>query len=439
MEIFHEKALESDLLQRYVCHKIIINNEKEYMPIRNDVVISKNPRSQANPWTVRWWGKYDVDKEKQPRLSKSFATKKQAERYAEKIRTPEARTYLENGKLTLEQLCNRYLAAYKSTLKYSSYSAYKETTKRIQGYFAPYCHISSINKEEAITFINGIINAKNGEKASDSTRSRHLRQCKRLFRVAQEWGYICKNPFEGIKLGKINKKNWYALTMEQFGKILHAVDSCTQVTKKNEAAAKMRMMRLKAFYSVMYYCGLRFGEAANLLWDNDDIDFEENQINIANRSPQKDIPVFSIKDHENRSIPVPQKVIEMLKELKEKSKPGNPFVFLSAESHGRLVKRWHTYCEEGEENWDSRYVIINARRDFKHFCEKAGLKTSKVLTLHSLRKGYGTNMANLGIPPHTLKDLMGHSSSVTTMEYYVKTLDENKKSAAEKLNDIAVT
>ena len=33
---------------------------------------------------------------------------------------------------------------------------------------------------------------------------------------------------------------------------------------------------------------------------------------------------------------------------------------------------------------------------------------------------------------------MGHSSIVTTMEYYVKILDENKIAAAEKLNAVAV-
>lgn len=91
----------------------------------------------------------------------------------------------------------------------------------------------------------------------------------------------------------------------------------------------------------MYYIGLRFGEAANLLWDSDNIDFTNNQINLSNRSPQKDIPVFSVKDYESRSISVPQKVMNMLKELKEKSEPGCPFVFLSPSDYQRLVERWH--------------------------------------------------------------------------------------------------
>ncbi|HML76155.1 MAG TPA: tyrosine-type recombinase/integrase [Anaerohalosphaeraceae bacterium] len=59
--------------------------------------------------------------------------------------------------------------------------------------------------------------------------------------------------------------------------------------------------------------------------------------------------------------------------------------------------------------------------------------THKKLNLHSLRKGYGSNMAKL-CPPHTLRELMGHSSIVTTMEYYVQDVDENKKKAVEGLD-----
>lgn len=42
------------------------------MNIRNDIVINKDSRSKNNPWLVRWWGEYDLEKEKQPRYSKSF-------------------------------------------------------------------------------------------------------------------------------------------------------------------------------------------------------------------------------------------------------------------------------------------------------------------------------------------------------------------------------
>ncbi|MBM4104112.1 MAG: site-specific integrase, partial [Planctomycetes bacterium] len=48
----------------------------------------------------------------------------------------------------------------------------------------------------------------------------------------------------------------------------------------------------------------------------------------------------------------------------------------------------------------------------------------------------GTNLADLGTPAHTLKSLMGHSSINTTMKYYIKTTDENKKKAVKGLEDL---
>ncbi len=409
------------------------------MRIRKDVVVSKNKSSKTKPWIVRWWGKYDVNKEKQPRLSKSFKTKKEAERFAQSLKNDiQDGISIEPKKITLQQLCDKYLKAYKPTLRYSSYRAYISTTDRLKEYFSPYCRINSIRKEDAIIFINSLMNQITDEEASDSTRSRHLRQCKRIFNIAQEWGYTRKNPFKGIKLGKLKKKDWHSITTEEFANILNAVENHAESLKINIDVDKIRLLRLKVFYSVMYYCGLRFGEAANLLWDNGDIDFENNQINIANRFPQKDIPIFNVKDYETRSIPVPRKVMKLLRELKQKSRQDSPFVFHSADGYERLLKRWHTYCQNKGEDWNSKNVITNARRNFKQFCKKAGIKTNKVLTLQSLRKGYGTNMARLGVPANTLKDLMGHSSITTTMEFYIKTLDENKISAAEKLNDLAV-
>jgi len=145
------------------------------MHIRNDVVVSKNKRSKAKPWTVRWWGKYDIEIEKQPRYSKSFPTKKMAQRYAKQIRNPEERTYLANSKLSLEQLCEKYMTAYKPSLKYASYIAYKNTIERLKSHFSPYCNINSIREEDAFRFINNTTLIKLKGTASDSTKSRHLR------------------------------------------------------------------------------------------------------------------------------------------------------------------------------------------------------------------------------------------------------------------------
>jgi hypothetical protein len=70
----------------------------------------------------------------------------------------------------------------------------------------------------------------------------------------------------------------------------------------------------------------------------------------------------------------------------------------------------------------------------KYYCSKAGIETNKKLNLHCLRKGYGTNLVKIGTPANTLKELMGHSSIVTTMKFYVNSIDANKKKAVEGLD-----
>ena len=58
------------------------------------------------------------------------------------------------------------------------------------------------------------------------------------------------------------------------------------------------------------------------------------------------------------------------------------------------------------------------------------------LSVHCLRKSYGTNLANLVTPVHILKELMGHSNIQTTMEYYLFSSDANKTKAVEVLEGL---
>jgi len=81
-------------------------------------------------------------------------------------------------------------------------------------------------------------------------------------------------------------------------------------------------------------------------------------------------------------------------------------------------------------------ILLNTNKKFKFYCKKTGIATDDKLCVHCLRKSYGTNLANLGTPVHTLKELMGHSNIQTTMEYYLFSSDENKKKAVDVLEGL---
>ena len=87
--------------------------------------------------------------------------------------------------------------------------------------------------------------------------------------------------------------------------------------------------------------------------------------------------------------------------------------------------------------WENRMLINNnLLRNFRSCCKRAGIKTHEKLNLHCLRKAYGTNLANVSTTVQTLKELMGHSSIQTTMEFYLCSSDSNQRKATAELDRI---
>jgi len=80
--------------------------------------------------------------------------------------------------------------------------------------------------------------------------------------------------------------------------------------------------------------------------------------------------------------------------------------------------------------------IASARRAmqkaFKSAAKGAGLlKKKPTLHFHSLRHGFGTQLANKGTPVHIIRDLMGHSS-ISTTNVYLRSTSKEALEAYEK-------
>ena len=70
---------------------------------------------------------------------------------------------------------------------------------------------------------------------------------------------------------------------------------------------------------------------------------------------------------------------------------------------------------------------------FKRAAAKAGLLTNKPsLHFHSLRHGFGTRMANQGVPIHQIRTLMGHSN-ISTTNIYLEANPQEALKSYEKL------
>ena len=392
------------------------------------IKIYKDTReNRKKPFLVRWTGEYNPHTGKQKRYSKSFEKKKFAEQFVQQKKDEfEAGLSRDTVKISLKELCEKYLRVHKEAYTAGTYKCYEYTIQRLTTFFSPHTliqHIRQDHTEEFIAQIDYVAKEYQDKNShiSDSARNIQLRNCRRIFNKAVEWKFITFNPFGTLKQIKATKKPWHRITVEEFKTLLEIVPT----------------LRLKGFYAVMYGCGLRSGEALNLLVNGKNIDFESNQIHLFSRTGTKDIPQFLLKDKEARSITMPNWVKTILQDLYKEHNPDCPFLFLTPERWKVVQKKWAKLRKAGRsKEWQNSMLMNNNYRNFKQFCSKAGIKTSDKLCLHCLRKSWVCNLAENGIAPKTLCELGGWSNASTLHEYYTRVSDANRDKARQVLDEL---
>jgi integrase len=132
--------------------------------------------------------------------------------------------------------------------------------------------------------------------------------------------------------------------------------------------------------------GLRRGELLNLRWD----DFDDRNSTIAVQSSEE----YHVKGGKMRTISLHPQACQILNRLHK-----------SADS---------IFCSAEGKPYSGGYV----QKKLKKYLRAAGLP--ECFHWHSLRHTFGTWAANSGVPPHIIKETMGHSSIKVT-EMYIGT------------------
>ncbi len=141
---------------------------------------------------------------------------------------------------------------------------------------------------------------------------------------------------------------------------------------------------------VCFYTGIRLGEAVNLRWRN--ISIEQKLLTIGDNE-------FTTKNATQRIIPLCNQVMEVLRQ----SPVRKPDSFVFSKSNGFPFRK--------------EYVS----KKFKNISRKAGF--DEEIHFHSLRHSFASNLAMKGVPIVAIKDLLGHSSIVTTQIYSHSNVD----------------
>ncbi|MGV2686299.1 tyrosine-type recombinase/integrase, partial [Clostridium perfringens] len=125
----------------------------------------------------------------------------------------------------------------------------------------------------------------------------------------------------------------------------------------------------------------------------------------------------------NRTVTIPTVLVKRLKQyrieqLQNKLKISNLY------TDNNLV-----FCNQYGRYLDSSKV----RKELKKILKDNKMSDRK---FHDLRHTYATRLFELGEDPKTVQELLGHSNISITLDTYTHVLENMKKKAASKLNDL---
>ena len=159
---------------------------------------------------------------------------------------------------------------------------------------------------------------------------------------------------------------------------------------------------------ICLYTGVRIGELLALKWQH--IDFTTGQLNIAQScycGRQGRIESTPKTENSKRSIPLPRKILKILREMRAKS--------------------------------DSEYVIsllgkpVSTRSYQKSFELLLNKLHIPHRGFHALRHTFATRALECGMDVKTLSEILGHKNSLVTLNRYAHSLTDHKRAMMNKL------
>lgn len=213
-----------------------------------------------------------------------------------------------------------------------------------------------------------------------------------IFKTAQLDERINRDPAAGLTMPK-GKEEVRRRSMTQ-----HETDVFMKAVEGSD---------IEMLCKIMYYCGLRPGEALALTWN--DIDLNSNTISI-NKALKKDGTIGPTKTSAGkRRVPIPMNfAIEINKPRLAKNK--------------RVV-------ELAARTVNTKWSELRNK-----MCEIDPSLPKDELQLYMLRHTYCTNLEKAGVPINIAKVLMGHSSIQMTSRIYTHFDDQTLELARDLIN-----
>lgn len=308
-----------------------------------------------------------------------------------KIITPET-----HCNLTVKELFENWLAAKQTRVKPSTYANYAFKVKKHLILEFGGLKSDMLTSDKIFAFIR----KKQESGLSDKYISDLLIVLKNMMKYAEKT-YHCTNLIADIELPKAEKHE------------LNIYHKNEQNQLKSALLKNMDLTKLAILTAL--FTGVRIGELCGLKWS--DIDFENRTLHIE-RSVQRirsngilrktELIVSSPKSRtSDRIIPLPEFILNLLKSFQ----PSDKDCFILTNCHKIPDPRTLQYR-------------------FKAILRKNNLRDTN---FHSLRHMFATNCIESGFDVKTLSEILGHSSVEITLNRYVHSSFERKRTCMDML------
>lgn len=324
-----------------------------------------------------WWMCFTY-KGKQHRVPTETTDKKLAEKIYRKVMTEIAEgKWFEkaaHADKTLAELLDKYLKEY-STPNKSAGTAKNDTVmvEEMKAFFG------NTLLQDVMPSLISAYKTKCREKGLAPATINHRRTLLRhAFNLAiREWQWCQKNPVEQVSRDKVKNERDRWLTLEEEKTLL---ECCVlhPTRKDNEIEATYRLQEIVVF---ALNTGMRQDEILSLRWPNVDLF-------------RKTVLVEKSKNGEKRTIPMNQKVFELLKARARATTGESQYVFAS-EVGTKILRR----------NLTRAFYIVRDRAKIEDF------------KFHDLRHTFATRLAQAGVDLYMISKLLGHKDIKMTQRY----------------------
>ena len=245
------------------------------------------------------------------------------------------------------------------------------TRRNFQADLARFCDsvgsqpVASLEDVEIKGYLDTLENQRGG-KISPATHNRHFGTLNNLFEWLLRQGEIGANPMKKLECKRVDERLPRPMTREQIETFF----------------SRVKDLRERALFSLLYLSGLRIDEALSL--DIEDVNLADATFRVLGKGGYERTGYLG---EETRPL--------LRRYLRSRGNPKSGPLFASRQ--GRLS--YHT-----------------VRILFKRYTEGLTVSDGRPLTMHQLRHTFGSERAGK-IDAFVLRDLMGHRSIRTTLQY----------------------